>query len=117
MGQSNPVEVNRLWRKPDRCLPETDKEAAIQVVRTLLRGGWSLSTVANGVGEYPVDIFNVLSTLFVTDDCLLYVTKGCDSGFVTFVWGNDPAEAMNDWTTNLSPWLDPLEDTWIEIGG
>lgn len=48
----------------------------------------------------------VLKAMFSTDeDTLLFFKDDKQFGWISFVYGNDGWDVMNDWTTNLDPIL------------
>lgn len=59
------------------------------------------------------DTMRILDNL---DECVVHVIipfkEGCKSGWLRFVMGNDPEEVLNDCTTNLSEFVDPITDPW-----
>lgn len=94
--------------------PTTDRGAAQQIIRALVRDGWGLTIVWDG--EESTAITNeteALNAIFAVDMAHLHVTRGSDRGWVWFVLGNDPEEVAADWTVNLSGTLDPLTERWF----
>lgn len=82
-------------------------------IRTLLQAGYVLSvndgenvTLKNS-GNVK-DIFAAMQT--TDEDYLLVSSKGSDVhfGWVRFIYGNEPWEVINDFSTNLSAALAPV---------
>lgn len=95
--------------------PKSDRGAARQVIRALRRDGWNMVCVTYEDGEeIPVHSEReALNLLFEVDNVWVTFAKDDKKGWVYFVWGNSPEEAVNDWTLNLHDTMDPLEDGWL----
>lgn len=99
--------------------PSTDKAAIRQVIRALKAGGWSLTGVDDG-GDY-VTIGNdseteAIEAIMAVDEATLAVHRNVEGGrasaWVWFVMGNEPFEVVADHSTDLSPILDALAESW-----
>ena len=57
-----------------------------------------------------------MEDMMATDEDRLYIypnQHGAHIGWIYFVYGNDGYDVISDYTTNLSPLMDPIE-AWIE---
>lgn len=84
-----------------------DRAIAKRLIRDLLAAGFTISV--NDGGETTVEnstdpkvIFEAMGS---TDEDFLYAYKSPVEGWVRFVYGNEPGYAINDYTTNLEPWM------------
>lgn len=84
-----------------------DRAIAQRLIRDLLAAGFTISvndgevtTVENSTD--PKVIFEAMGS---TDADRLYAYKKPMKGWVYFVYGNEPGYAINDYTTNLEPWM------------
>lgn len=95
--------------------PTSDRNAATEIIRGVIHGGWRLDRVFDG--EEDIDVTTVtqaLDAIFAVDMAHLHVkhpTSG-DTGWIWFVLGNDPDEVVADHTVNLSDAIDPVTDGW-----
>jgi hypothetical protein len=95
-----------------------EKEIFRAVVDSLLKAGFALS-IDNGDNNgnqyeiaHSVDADAIVKASYATDDECLYVESGSTQedfkkilGWVYFVYGNDGPDVINDYTTNLEPYI------------
>jgi hypothetical protein len=95
--------------------PTSDSAGIRQTIRALLAAGHTLDYVYDGEDEVKVTIEReAIDAITAVDQAHLHVTLPNGArGWVFFVLGNDPEEVICDHTTNLSPVLDPLIDSWM----
>jgi hypothetical protein len=92
---------------------QIEKRIARRVVRALLAAGYDI-TVNNGGDEdeipYSASFKQITEAMFATDDERLYLRRdGRNQGWVWLVYGNDGYDVICDYTTNLSPVIEPIE--------
>ncbi len=95
-------------------IPSTDSAAIRQVIRALRGAGHHLVAVDDGGEEIKVATETAaLEAITSVDEAHLYVTlPDGRNGWIFFVLGNDPDEVVCDHSTNLSPTIDALIDSW-----
>lgn len=99
--------------------PSSDRAGVRQTIRAAARAGWKLDSVWDGEEslEKPNETEAVKAVMDL-DQAHIYFTHANGEGeplmgWVFFVLGNDPEEVINDYTTNLEGFIEPLTDGWF----
>lgn len=90
-----------------------EKEIAYAVIDALLKAGYTIA-VDNGEEEtkHTTNKTTVRNAMFTTDEEYLYVREAASmksAGWVRFIYGNDGWDVINDYTTNLEPYIGGTE--------
>jgi hypothetical protein len=97
----------------DKMRLNAERQYVARYVRAALEAGYSLS-VFDGEEvtlRRSTDSAAILDAMFTTDGDVLHVYEGSKRlGWLFFVYGNDPEEVLNDYTTNLEPVVRAAED-------
>lgn len=98
--------------------PTTDRGALQQVIRALKAAGWVPSKVDNGedVIKTPNET-SMLAEIFAVDMCHAFFRRESEGpggalGYLFVVLGNDPEEVIADYTLNLDPTVDQVQQGW-----
>lgn len=91
---------------------QMEQRIARKVVRGLLEAGYELN-IDNGGDDWEIawsrDFDTVVCAMFATDDEYLVCRKEDEQkGWVRFIYGNQGWEVINDYTVNLEPILEPI---------
>lgn len=76
-------------------------------IAELLRNGFTIS-VSDGeetVLKWSLDAKAIFAAMFTTDEDRLHMHRGAFRGWVQFIYGNNGWDVINDYTTNLEPFL------------
>lgn len=95
--------------------PTTDREAATQIIDSVLAAGWGLLFVHDGEEDVHVNTRDeALEAIFAVDMAHLFAqhTGTDNTGWIWFVLGNEPDEVVCDHTVNLSNAIDRVTDRW-----
>jgi hypothetical protein len=116
------------WTAKEHISPSVKPRIRIEqkiarfTVRALLRAGFVLS-VYDGeeiTVSQSSDAAAICNAMFTTDEDYLYVYKPGEKvrfGWVRFVYGNDGYDVICDYTTNLDPQMDAVNEYANAFGG
>jgi hypothetical protein len=93
-----------------------ERGIAARVVNLALKQGWRCA-VASGGEDFDlvasVDKRGILEAMFAVDDCsLVFYAEGEDKyavGWVRFIYGNSGWDVINDYTANLTTFMEPID--------
>jgi len=94
--------------------PSNDREAITLIINGIVAGGLTLRDVEDGEEVIPVSTTaEAVEAITAVDIATLNVLH--PNGSRTFVWfvqGNEPEEVAADYGVSLSPFIDPITDSW-----
>lgn len=107
---------------PDQPTPPRDDVSAVrQTLRTLRAKGWVVTKLEYSDGEfYDGSLLGrrhymneLLAEVMAVEDIFVHVQRGDESGWLYFVFGNDPEEVVCNSTTNVDDDLEDLYRKWV----